>query len=267
MIYGNEAEIGKALNEAFSSGLVAREDLFITSKLWNSYHDPEHVEKAIQQSLQDLQIDYLDLYLMHWPIAFRTGYDQAENASELVSLDEQPLSTTWEAMAKLQEKGLTKHIGVSNFNIPKIQKLINDTSIVPEMNQIEIHPYFQQNELVTFCQKNEILVTAYSPLGSRKLTSTGKGPDKEDIILSIAKEHNATPAQVMLAWGMERNTIVIPKSVNKERIKENFGSVNVKLNDEDMAKIATLDRNQRLSTGAFAVFADGPYTPESIWEE
>jgi len=174
-IYRNEKEIGRALKDAMTAGLVKREDLFITSKLWNSDHEPDRVEVAVRKSLRDLQLDYLDLYLIHWPIAFKTKHEMANDVSDLVSLDEIPLHVTWQAMERLQLKGLTKHIGVSNFNIPKLKLLIDRAVVLPEVNQVELHPYFQQHELVQFCKLNGILVTAFSPLGSRHLMNTEAG--------------------------------------------------------------------------------------------
>lgn len=266
-IYGNEAEVGEALKEAFSSRLVRREDMFITSKLWNSDHASKDVEPAIKTTLKNLQLEYLDLYLMHWPIANRPGRETASSTADLVSLNEIPLSETWEAMQALKTKSLTRHIGVSNFSIVKIKELIEKTGINPEMNQVELHPYFQQNELVDYCKQNNILVTAYSPLGSSRTVGTEKGLDKENIILDIAKKHNCSPAQILLAWGIERGTIVIPKSVHAQRIKDNFESLNVQLDKDDMSVIAALDKNSRLSKGTFAVFPDGPYTLKNIWDE
>ena len=263
-IYKNEKEVGEALKYVFDGGWAAREELFITSKLWNSFHQPEQVEKAVMKSLDDLQLDYLDLYLMHWPLAFRK--EQAASADDLISLDEIPLEETWKAMVELKKKGLVKHVGVSNFSIPKLAKLMANGE-KPEMNQIEIHPYFQQDELIQFCKYNGILVTAYSPLGSRHLMKKEESITKNSVVLEIAQKHNSTPAQVVLAWGIERGTIVIPKSVNAERIKENFGANNVQLDEEDMRKMALLNKNQRNATALYAVFPDGPYTYENIWDK
>ncbi|MEI8086132.1 MAG: aldo/keto reductase, partial [Paludibacter sp.] len=239
----------------------------ITSKLWNSDHSPERVEVAVRKSLRDLQLDYLDLYLMHWPIAFKTKHEMANDASDLVSLDEIPIHVTWRAMEALQIKGLTKHIGVSNFNIQKLKSLIGKAVMKPEMNQVELHPYFQQQELVEFCKENCILVTAYSPLGSRHLMNSEAGLTQEIAILEIAEKHSCTAAQVVLSWGIQRGTIVIPKSVHIERIKQNFESINVILNSTEMAEINVLDKNLRMAKGAYAVLPDGCYSLKSIWEE
>ncbi len=265
-IYGNEKEIGEALSFAFTNGMVKRDEMFITSKLWNSDHAPESIEIAIRKSLKDLQLEYLDLYLMHWPIAFKPGREQARNANDLASLIEIPLEVTWKTMEEMKKIGMTKHIGVSNFNIPKLNKLIKGSEIKPEVNQVELHPYFQQNELVEYCQQNEILVTAYSPLGSRHLIKTDEGIQLENSIRDIAAKHKCIETQVLLAWGMQRKTSVIPKSVNAQRIIENFKATKVELDTEDMHLIANLERNQRMAKGLFAVFPGGSYTYDNIWE-
>jgi alcohol dehydrogenase (NADP+) len=266
-IYGNEAEIGKALQSAFETGIVKREELFITSKLWNSDHAPERVELAIRRSLKDLQLEYLDLYLIHWPVAFKTGHEQAKTADDLISLAEMPLIETWKAFEEIQKTGLTKHIGVSNFNIPKLKQLITNATIAPEVNQVELHPYLGQQELVDYCAENSILLTAYSPLGSHHLINSQAGLTREKVVIVMAERNNCTPAQILLAWGMQRGISVIPKSTNAERIKENFESVNVRLSVADFDKVSGLERNYRNSVAAFCVLPNGSYTAKSIWEE
>ena len=264
-IYKNEKEIGKALKYLFAKNIVKREEMFITSKLWNNFHSPEQVEPAIRQSLKDLQLDYLDLYLIHWPLAFKK--EHAQTSDDQYSLDEMPLSATWKAMEGIKEMGLAKHIGVSNFSIPKLTAIIENSAVKPEVNQVEVHPYFQQDKLIAFCKENNILVTAYSPLGSRHMMQSEESITKNPVVQKIAEKHNCTEAQVILAWGMERNTAVIPKSVNTERIRENFGSLQVKLDESDMSELAKLNRNLRNAKGLYAVVPHGPYTYKNLWDE
>ena len=266
-IYQNEAEIGKAIQFAVKSGWVKREDLFITSKLWNSDHAPERVEVAIRRTLNDLRLDYLDLYLIHWPVAFKTGHEQAKDATDILTPDEMPILKTWQAMIKMKEAGLTKHIGVSNFNIPKLQHLIHYSDKIPEVNQIELHPYLQQKELVDFCGENNILVTAYSPLGSRHLIHSEAGLTREKVIIEIAEKQTCSPAQVLLAWAIQRGIAVIPKSVNSTRIIENYGSLSISLYIDDIARINSLESNLRIARGMFCVLPGGYYTLQNIWNE
>ncbi|MDR0370495.1 MAG: aldo/keto reductase [Prevotellaceae bacterium] len=265
-VYANEHEIGDAIQEAVGLGWVKRDELFITSKLWNSFHAPEHVEQAIAKSLSDLRLDYLDLYLIHWPIAFRHGFDEVTDTNHLVSLTDCPLSETWDAMIALKRKGLAKHVGVSNFSISKIEDLKRKSKMIPEVNQIEIHPYMQQDELIDYCHRNAIIPTAYSPLGSSHIFENQVGVMNERIVLEIAQKHACRPSQVVLAWGMERDTVVIPKSVHPGRIKENFNATHIHLDAEDMDAMKRLNKNIRHATGDFGVFRGGYYTLENIWE-
>ena len=270
-VYGNEAEVGEAMNEIFSTTDIKRESVHITSKLWNTAHRRQDVIPALKKTLTDLRLDTLDLYLMHWPIAFRPGLEGfPQGGEDFLSLDEVPIIETWQAMLEAKEQGLIRHAGVSNFSIKKLEDLKAKTDDFPEMNQVELHPYLQQQELVDYGKENDMLITAYSPLGSSDRPDMMKSDDEpalldNDIIASIAEKHDATPAQILIKWAVERGTIVIPKSTNPGRIKENLESAEVDLDSDDLEKIEELDIPYRYLDAA--MFESGNDKYNNIFDE
>ncbi|KAI1319834.1 hypothetical protein EDD11_002828 [Mortierella claussenii] len=223
-IYGNEKEVGEAIKESN----IPREELFITTKLWNSSHRPKDVLPALQASLDNLGLDYVDLYLMHWPIAFKSGstpFPKGEDGKVLV--EDVDFTETYKAMEALIATGKTKAIGVSNFSVKNLEKLLKTATVVPAVNQVELHPENPQWELLEFCQSKGIQLTAYSPLGS-----TDSPMIKRDEIKKIAEKHNSSNANVLIAWGRQRGTCVIPKSVTEARIISNFKDI--ELDSEDL---------------------------------
>ncbi len=264
-IYGNEKEIGEALTFVFSNNIVKRDELFITSKLWNDQHKEEDVLPALKKTLSDLQLEYIDLYLMHWPVAMKKDAEQAE----FLSLEDVPLLETWNAMIDAKNKGLVKHLGVSNFSIKKINHLNENSNHKVEMNQVEIHPFLSQNELKTFCDKEQILMTAYAPLGSTDRNSkkdSEPNPLTNEIISQLASKKDCSNAQIVIAWLQARGITAIPKSTNKGRIQENLNADKIELNNEEMKQMNDLDKHYRLIDGSF--WTDNPhYTKENLWDE
>lgn len=271
-IYGNEREIGLALDHLFSAGTVHRHELFITSKLWNNAHRADQVLPALKSTLNDLQLDYLDLYLIHWPVALKNGVVFPEKGEDIFAPDELPLSETWLGMEQAQKNGLARHIGVSNFSLEKLKKISDKANVKPELNQIELHPYLQQEKMLRWCHDNGILLTAYAPLGSRDRHPSMKGDNEPSllenpVINQIAGNHGMTPAQVLINWAVARGTIVIPKSVHKGRIIENLKAIDFELTADEMLKIEQLDRHFRYVTGSFWCMKGAPYTSDSLWDE
>ncbi|MEX1191040.1 MAG: aldo/keto reductase [Brumimicrobium sp.] len=269
-IYNNEKEVGEALSQAFKDKIVKREEIWITSKLWNDSHKEEQVIPALKKTLEDLQLEYLDLYLVHWPVAFKQGVSFPEDSNDFYSLEEVSLTETWKGMEKAFENKLTKHIGVSNFKEEKIQQLIDSCSISPEMNQVEMHPFLPQEGLVKFCKNRKIHLTAYSPLGSGDRSEKMKQDNEpalleNEVINKIAKKHNASSAQILISWQLHRGVAVIPKSTNSGRIKENINAASINLDLEDVNKINDIDYEFRFIDGSFWKQGGEEYSQKALW--
>ncbi len=266
-IYGNEAEVGQAIADGIAAGDVTRQELWVTSKLWNDSHRRQHVRPALEKTLTDLGLDYVDLYLIHWPIAFRHGVEFPESGDQFLTLDEVPIEETWEAMLGARDAELARQVGVSNMGPERIEAL-SSVGELPAVDQVECHPHLQQRKLLTYCTANDIVLTAYSPLGSKdRAHRKDDEPPLLDhpLIADIADELDATPAQVLIAWALERDTSVIPKSVNRGRIAENFEAQDLEFSDLQMEAIASLDKGYRYLDGEFFARGESPYEADQIW--
>lgn len=265
-IYGNEKEIGEAFSELFSKKLVTREELFITSKLWNDKHKAVDVLPALKQTLKDLQLNYLDLYLIHWPVAMKKD----ANPPEFLSLEEVPLIETWNQLIQAKKDGLCKHIGTSNFSIKKLDHLNRESEAAVELNQVELHPFFAQRDLARWCKQNKVLMTAYSPLCSSDRSDGFKKSDEPQLfenktLKNIAEKKECSIAQLTLAWIQSRGICAIPKSTNSGRQKENLLSDEVNLTAEEIAEIDSINIDYRIIDGSF--WTDNPhYTKENLWD-
>jgi alcohol dehydrogenase (NADP+) len=267
--YGNEAEVGSAIRDAIAGGDATREDLFITSKLWSNAHGRANVEPTLRATLDALGVDYLDMYEIHWPISLHAGVGLPASAADFMDV---PLQETWAGFEDAVDARLTRHIGVSNFSAKKLGVLLSHCRIKPEANQVELHPMLQQPELLSYCASQSIHVTAYSPLGSGDRPAFLKAADapvllEDPVIGSIAEAHDRTPAQVLLAWHLQRGVSTIPKSVTPGRLRENLAAAELVLTDADMDAIAGLDRGYRLISGDIWVLEGGPWTMQTLWDE
>uniref|UniRef100_A0A8D8FF75 Alcohol dehydrogenase [NADP(+)] A n=2 Tax=Culex pipiens TaxID=7175 RepID=A0A8D8FF75_CULPI len=265
-LYANEKEVGQAIREKIAEGAIKREDVFVTTKLWNNFHDPQHVEEAFNRSLANLDIDYIDLYLMHSPMSFKFIDWAAPNPDSPVAPEftEVDIVDTYRAMEKLLKTGKVKGIGVSNFNSEQVERIVNECEVVPVTNQVECNPNLNQKKLTEFCKKLNITITAYSPLGrpnyyEKDPANTPKPALDDPRVLEIGKKYGKTPGQIILRYLVDIGTIPVPKSANPDRLRQNIDIFDFKLTPEEIAIMDGFNTGTR--SVPFAVWAPHKYYP------
>ncbi|XP_075131493.1 aldo-keto reductase family 1 member C1-like isoform X2 [Leptodactylus fuscus] len=270
-MYQNEKEVGRAIQKKIADGTVKREDLFYTGKLWSTFHKPELVEPNVRQSLETLQLDYMDLFLIHWPFSLKAGGDfipMDENGKYLLDTSTD-LCAIWEAMEKCKDAGLLKSIGVSNFNRRQLEMILNKPSLKykPVLNQVECHPYLNQSKLLEYCKSKDILLAGYSVLGSQrhKNWSDQSAPVllEDPVLAENGKKYGKTPAHVAIRYQIQRGVVPVAKSYNPARIRENFKVFDFELTPEDMKTIDGINRNLRyVNLPIFASHPEYPFNEE-----
>ena len=268
--YGNEIEVGLGIKRALDEKICSREELWITSKLWNTYHDKKNVLLAIQKSLEDLDLEYLDLYLIHFPIALKfVPFEQRYPPEWVYNLESSkmefesiPLHETWSAMENLVDNNLTRYIGVCNYNSSLLNDLMNYSRIRPKVLQIESHPYLTQEKLIRLAKIYNLDVTVFSPLGALSYLELNMADFKESllenkVIINISKKYDKTPAQILLRWGVQRGTSVVTKTTKLNRMNENLDILNFELEKSDLDKISTFNCNKRFNDPG--VFCEGAF--------
>lgn len=269
--YGNEKEVGNACRDKIKDGTVKREDLFIVTKLWNSFHNPDHVAEAFQRSLNNLNLDYIDLYLMHMPMGYEfRGWDGEllpKDAEGKLVYDERDYIDTWKAMEKLLDTGKVRALGISNYNSEQITRLLEHATVKPVTNQVECSAQLNQKKLTKFCKDLDIVITAYSPLGRPHNFGTDPNVPKpafqNEKVIEIGQKYGKTGSQVVLKYMVQELGVVpIPKSANKERIQQNIDIFDFTLSPEDIKFLDTLNTNSR--TIPFALCTKHKYYPFNI---
>lgn len=271
-VYGNEHLIGQSLKEAMDAG-IKREELWITSKVWNNMHGDGDVLLSCAKSLKDLKLDYLDLYLVHWPFPnfHAPGCTVDSRSPDAKPYIHENFMKTWRQMERLVEMGLVKHIGTSNMTIPKLKLLLKDARIKPACNEMELHPHFQQPELFKFVVDNGIVPIGFCPIGSptrpdRDKTESDTVDIEDPVIRKIAERLNVHPAVVCVKWAVQRGQVPIPFSVRRNEYMSNLQcAATDPLTDEEMKEIAGIDRNCRLIKGQVFLWKDGQ-TWEDLWD-
>jgi len=275
--YGNEKQTGEGIARAIKEGICSREELWITSKLWNTYHAKEHVKPALMRTLEDLQLDYLDLYMIHFPIAqafvpMSTRYPpewtfDPTDTNPKIKLSNVPLSETWSAMEPLVAEHLVKHIGVCNYTSGLLHDLMSYSTIKPHSLQIESHPYLTQERLIRLAKQYDMQVIAFSPLGALsylELDMAGQQDStlEQAVIKTAAARLGKTPAQIVLRWGIQRGNSIIPKTSKPERMRENLSIFDFELTEDEMNAISALNMNRRFNDpGQFCEEAFGTFYP------
>ncbi|XP_044137465.1 aldo-keto reductase family 1 member C1-like isoform X2 [Bufo gargarizans] len=251
-IYGNEAEVGKAIRSKIADGTVKREDIFYTGKLWNNSHAPERVRPALEHSLKDLGLDYMDLFLIHTPVEFKPGDDPVpKDENGKLIFHNTDIRETWKAMEACKDAGLVRSIGVSNFNCSQLELILSMSGLKykPVCNQVECHIYLNQSKLKDFCKSHDIVLVGYAVLGSSRYPNrfNQNAPKvlEDPILNAIAKKLNRTPAQVALRYLLQKGVVVLAKSFSPERIKQNFQIFDFELSDEDLKTLDGVNQNMR----------------------
>ncbi len=271
-VYGNEGGIGHEFRQLLGNGL-RREDLWITSKLWNDMHGENDVILACEKSLTDLRLDYLDLYLVHWPFPNHhpPGCDVSSRNPHAVPYIHESYMRTWRKMEELVDRGLVRHIGTSNMTIPKMELLLRDARIRPVVNEMELHPHFQQSQFFRYLVDKGIQPIGFSPVGSparpeRDRTPEDSSPTEDPVICRIAQRLGVHPAVVCIKWAVQRGQVPIPFSANPRNILSNLlGLISEPLTAEDMTAIEKLDRNCRLIKGQVFLWKDNQ-SWEDLWD-
>ncbi|KAL8106276.1 hypothetical protein AgCh_029895 [Apium graveolens] len=263
--YQTEEALGEAISQAISCGLIkSRDELFITSKLWLTDNHGDRVLPALQKTLKDMKLDYLDQYLVHFPLSMKAGsYPFQLSPDDIVPMD---IKSVWKAMEECQTLGLTKSIGVSNFTCKKLADLLAFAKIPPAINQVEMNPVWQQGKLREFCQANGIKIAAYSPLGAAGAFWGTKGVLESEVLMEIAKSKGKSVAQIALRWAYEQGVVIVVKSFNKERQKQNLKIFEWELSDEESKKIAEMPQ-KRANLGQWFISETGPFkSVEELWD-
>ena len=271
-VYGNEAEIGAVLREVQAGG-IAREKLWITSKLWNDKHGEEDVVPSCRQSLANLGLEHLDLYLVHWPFPnfHPPGCDVSSRSPEARPYVHESYMKTWRQMEKLVELGLVKHIGTSNMTIPKLKLLLRDAGVEPAVNEMELHPHFQQPALFDFVRDHGIAPVGYCPLGSpnrpeRDRTPEDTNPLDDPVVVEIARAHDVHPAVICIRWAVQRGQTPIPMSTRRKNYLANLrAAIGPRLSDDEMEALAGIDRDCRMIKGQVFLWKDDQ-SWEDLWD-